>query len=125
MEDDILAKSIPILVTALVAAIPISAQFFAWLKRRAALKIVRLMVERCEPVDQKALAAIAAGTRRPKRDLRRALLLLALVPPGIGVALLMENQRAMLFALFVTGLPLLLGLAHLAFHVLLPDMDDS
>lgn len=125
MEDDILAKSIPILVTALIAAIPISAQFFAFLKRRAALKTVRLMVERCEPVDQAALAMVAAGTRRKKRDLRRALLLLALVPPGIGIAFLLEGERATLFALFVTGLPLLLGLAHLAFHILLPDTDDS
>lgn len=124
MEDDIVAKLIPILVAAFAAAIPISAQFFAYRKRKATLATIRHLVEHCDTVDQTALAEIAAGTRDRHRDLRRGLLLLALVPPGTALAFLMETARAQFFVMALTGLPLMLGLVHLAFHIFLPGRDD-
>lgn len=124
MEDDIVAKLIPILVVAFLAAIPISAQFFAYRKRKADLATIRLLVERCETVDQAALAQIAGGTRRRFRDLRRGLILLALVLPGLVLAFLMESLRAQLFVLAIAGLPFTLGLVHLAFHFLLTGRDE-
>jgi hypothetical protein len=78
VEDDIVAKLIPILVVAFLAAIPISAQFFAYRKRKA----------------------------------------------DLAMAFLMESLRAQLFVLAIAGLPLTLGLVHLAFHFLLTGRDE-
>ncbi|MAZ92511.1 MAG: hypothetical protein CMF76_11210 [Maricaulis sp.] len=83
-----------------------------------------MLVERCETVDQAALAQIAGGTRRRFRDLRRGLILLALVLPGLALAFLMESLRAQLFVLAIAGLPFTLGLVHLAFHFLLTGRDE-
>jgi hypothetical protein len=36
----------------------------------------------------------------------------------------METARAQFFVMALTGLPLMLGLVHLAFHIFLPGRDD-
>ena len=124
VEDDIVAKLIPIFVAGFLAAIPISAQYFAYRKRKAALAAIRELVARDAPVDSQLLAAIAAGNRHRHPDLRRAILLLGLVPPGLAVAFLMQDDRARLFALAIVALPAVLGIVHLAFHCCLRAPDD-
>lgn len=125
MEDDIVAKLIPIIVITVLAAIPISIQYFNYLKRKAALETVRLMVERAETIDERVLTAIAAGPPRRYADLRRGLLLIGVALSGALVCFAVGAMEARRIGFAILSLPFFLGLIHLGFHFFLPRDADQ
>ncbi|MEO1482565.1 MAG: DUF6249 domain-containing protein [Myxococcota bacterium] len=123
MEDDIVAKLVPIAVVTAIAAIPIVAQYFSFRRRRDTLRTVRQLLETRDDIDESLIRTLVSGRQLPFADLRRGLLFLALALAGAAFSFFIEATEASSLLRGAAMFPLVLGLTYVAFHLFLRARD--
>ncbi len=121
MEDDIIAKLVPVLFVLAIATMPIAAQYFAYRRRRDAMQTVREALEREHPINEAVIKAIVRDQKRPFGELRRGVLFLGFAISGFAFSFFLDAENVAKILRGATIFPATIGLSYLAFHFFLRD----
>ena len=119
MEDDIIAKLLPVLFVLAIATMPISAQYFAYRRRRDAMQTVREILGKDAKIDEAMVKTIVKDQKRPFADLRRGVLFLGFAISGFAVSLIFGEDIIGKITRAAAVFPGIAGLSYLAFHFFL------
>jgi len=103
-----------------IVIVTVAALIFRYFSRRMVFETARAVIDKSETVDPEAIAAITHGRPSPHADLRRGVLFLAVAAATAAAALVLGEAYLIRPLLGLAAFPGLIGLAYLAFAILLP-----
>lgn len=91
--------------------------YFRAQNRRTVFEAMRLLTERGEPVSPELIEALVQDKPRPKADLRRGVVFLAVAAAVVFFAFSVGEAHAVGPLLGIAAFPGLIGLAYIGLHV--------